>query len=142
MGQRKFLYILIAAWSVSGCAVAVNPLPAVNVPALMVAPAASRLVLGMTRTEVIALMKAPVTVGYVIDPVTQAAKPVQVQNLYSSEVLTLGADQYLVDHYLTHDVAAGVAVGENDLLPLVYQNNILVAKSREDLQALQKKYEK
>ncbi len=128
--MMRYAVILLLVISLSGCSLPlrsdiVNMAPKPLVPTL-----------GMTRAEVSALMSHPVTVGYEVDPATGALKPIEAKSLYSSEMLTVAHQDYLVDSYITGVQRAGKPIGEDVLTPMIFKDNILCGQGREALTTL------
>ena len=117
-----------------------------TVPNSVVTPAASvrpsdRVTLGMTHAVVSSIMDARVVVGYEVDNATGAEKPVEAQNLYSSEIVKINEISYQVDRYIIRPPQAGSHVGEAELFPVVYKYGLVVATGRNGLAALAVKME-
>ena len=127
----KRIMLFLAVVLLTGCA----SLPETG----SVPPLAGKVTLGMTRPEVVAIMDTMVTVGFEIDPLTGADKPVEAKNLYSTEILSLAASVYQVDRYIVRSVNGLASIAEADLFPVVYRNNILVAKGQDGVKALKDK---
>lgn len=126
---------LFLAVSFGGCTLTVKA-PPVAAPAI---PAQERISLGMTRDAVTAVMSRPVTVGFEIDPATGTSHPIEVGSLFSSEILSLGAETYLVDYYIVDAEKAQVQIADADLFPVVFRNDLLVAKGQDGLKAIKEK---
>ncbi|GEM_PF-4227081 len=129
--MKKFMGMLFLAAMCAGCAGLPNSIlpPTVTLPS-------DRLTPGITRAAVVAIMDAPVTVGYEIDPFSGVSRPIKVQSLYSSELITLQGGVYQVDRYIVRAPAAGATVAEENLYPVVYKDGLLAAKGRDGLAGL------
>ncbi len=137
--MKHIIPILFTACLLSGCAVmsGTGPVrPAVQ-PAASQGPF-DKIGLGMKRTEVVPLLDREVTVGYEKDPISGEFTPVKVKALYSTEVLQSNGVPYQVDFYIIADQKAA-SPEEGDLMPLIYQNGVLVGKGRAELEALRKR---
>lgn len=95
-----------------------------------------RVTLGMTRAMVSSIMDARVVVGYEIDPATGVSRPIEAQNLYSSEILKINGTTYQVDRYIVHPPLAGAQMSEAELFPVIYKYGLVVATGREGLEAV------
>jgi hypothetical protein len=93
----------------------------------------------MTRAKVAGLMARQVKVGVEIDPVSGEVRPIEIKSLYSTEMLQLGKEVYLVDRYMDGEIQPDKVRGniaDDLLMPMVFYNDLLVAKGREGLEAL------
>ncbi|MBF0388405.1 MAG: hypothetical protein HQL20_11265 [Candidatus Omnitrophica bacterium] len=132
-GKRAFMRYLVIIFlllAVNGCAL----LP--NTSLVPVVQAAPEPTLGMTRAQVTAIMSRTVTIGYEVDPVSGAVKPLEINSLYSTEMLTVGNDFYLVDSFITGPAKAGIPVTEAELTPMIFKNDLLCGKGRSALAAI------
>ena len=84
-------------------------------------------------------MTRPVTVGYHVDAESGVAKPIAANSLYSTEILTLGKETYIVDQYISGDVGAAKGPIDDRLVPMIFKNNLLVGNSRAALDELKAK---
>ena len=81
---------------------------------------------GMTRQDVRGILGNKVVVGYELsDPAAQQYKPMTVDNPYRSEVITKGKKQFVADYYLSGIEKADDVVSDDELVPLVFQDDKL-----------------
>ena len=132
-----FLIFLMAAFS--GCTLTMKDVPLIAPPVQETGPGAG-ISLGMMREQVTAAMGKLVTVGFEADPSTGATKAIQINSLYSSEVLTLGEQVFQVDYYIVDTQKAQTKIADADLFPVIFKDNILAGKGQADLAALKEKY--
>ena len=132
----RLLCVLLLVFFVSGCATVGIKDNAGQTGVSAAADPFVKVVVGMTHAEVVALLDGKVTVGYEVDPATGAVRSIEASRLYSSEVLSAGAQSYQVDQYIAHDAAEGAVNVEADLFPLAYKDGILVAKGSFAVDAL------
>ncbi len=82
---------------------------------------------GMTRQDVQGVLGNKVIVGYeLVDPAAQQYKPITVANPYRSEVITKGKRQFMTDYYLAGIQQADDVISDDELVPLVFQDDKLV----------------
>jgi hypothetical protein len=134
--MMKNILILFTICLLSGCAVVSGP-GTVKPATQMAAPQGpfDRIGLGMKRTEATALLEREATVGYEKDPVSGEFSPVRSRALFSTEIIQVNGVSYQVDSYIIADLKTA-APEEGELMPLIYQNGILVGKGRVELEAL------
>ena len=133
--MRNVILMLLVVL-LSGCGLPLRSDIVINPPAKL------EPTVGMTRVEVQALMNRRVTIGYEVDPVSGASKPVEVQNLYSSEKILVSGQEYWVDSYITGVPTSGGPVSRDMLTPMIFKDNTLAGKGREALVALTASHEK
>ncbi len=127
----RYIFLVLFMIVLGGC----SSLP-LNSSLLPVASQAMEPTLGMTRPQVAALMTRTVTVGYEIDPVTGEAKPLEAKSLYSTEVVPVGNETYLVDSYIIGVPLPGHPVTASGLMPMIFKDDLLCGKGRDALAAL------
>jgi hypothetical protein len=113
-----------------GCAGAAGKV----VPSGAVAALQDRVALGMARPQVEAAMGGTMVVGYDVDPVSGQARPITMNKLFSSEIMTFKGIDHQVDQYLLKPPADGKT---KELYPVVYKNGVVVGKGPEALERLQ-----
>ncbi|MBF0522206.1 MAG: DUF3192 domain-containing protein [Candidatus Omnitrophica bacterium] len=90
--------------------------------------------IGMTDKEVAGLIKDRAVVGYQRSDLSSSQfQPIEVQNPYRVEVLEIRGESYQVLYYLSSLVRADGLISDEELMPLVFKNNKLVAKGWNDL---------
>ncbi|MBF0122562.1 MAG: hypothetical protein HQL21_04015 [Candidatus Omnitrophica bacterium] len=141
MKKNIFIFVLFSMMALSGCALTMKDVPLLGASATQEAGPGSGISLGMTREQVTAVMNKLVTVGFEIDSSSGVTKAIQINSLYSAEVLTLGPQAYQVDYYIVDTQKAQTRIADADLFPVVFQNNILAAKGQAELTALKEKYQ-
>lgn len=136
MGKRSG--IIFACAFLAGC-VSVNPPQSENRWDNGVAQESSLmelngLIVGITHDEARAVMDQPITIGYESPETdTSQSKPFTLSNPYRVETLTIDAHEYVVEYYFYRIVKADDIVSEDELLPLVFSNDILVGKGHDYL---------
>lgn len=137
--MMRSLFIIFVVLACSGCGVTLRS------DVLPAKPAVTTPSLGMTRTEVSALMTRTVVMGYDTDPATGKLRPMETGSLYSTEFLTVGKDVYVVDHYINGIVkeapstGGGRVLAESSLTPMIFKNNILAGQGNEALADLKRR---
>jgi hypothetical protein len=128
--MRTILSVFFLMFACSGC---------VTLSAGPSLPPELQLKVGMGQAEVHAIMDRSVIVGYEVDPVSSASKPVETGSLFSTEMLTLGNKTYQVDKYIIRS-DNGIAVTVEDLLfPVAFERGLMVAKGRDGLEQLKQR---
>jgi hypothetical protein len=125
--MKRISALIVLLVVCAGCAAVPNSVMRVD-PRL---EPAERITLGMTRAVVAGIMKARLVTGYEIDPVTGAGKPLEVQSLYSSELVDINGVVHQVDRYLTDSPKDPSRIASADLFDVVYRNGLVVAKGRD-----------
>ena len=139
--MKTLSLLLFSMAALSGCALTMKDVPLLNPPVQETGPGAG-ISLGMTREQVTAVMSKLVTVGFEVDPSSGVTNAIQINSLYSAEVLTLGTQTYQVDYYIVDTQKAQIKIADADLFPVVFLNNILAAKGQAELTALKEKNKK
>lgn len=92
---------------------------------------------GMTSREVAATMGEKTTIGYErTDPTAVAYTPVTVNNPYQKESLIQAGKTYDVFYYFTRVQKADGIISQDELTPLVFENDVLVGKGWDFLNKL------
>jgi len=90
--------------------------------------------LGMTYNEVAGIMGDTINIGYKESSALDGAyEEVLVKNPYYEEVLQSSETQYRVVCYFTHIKKADGIVTDDELTPLVFEENLLIGKGRDFL---------
>lgn len=142
MKRTTFLSMIVAVVALNGCALTMKDVPLIGPSVSQEKGPGSGISLGMTREQVTAVMSKPVIVGFEVDSSSGVTKAIQINSLYSAEMLTLGSLAYQVDYYIVDTEKAQTHVVDADLFPVVFQNNILAAKGQAEFTALKEKYKK
>ena len=140
MRKNTFLLMIFSTAVMNGCALTMKDVPLIGASPSQETGPGSGISLGMTREQVTAVMNKLVTVGFEVDSSAGVTKAIQINSLYSSEMLTLSGLPYQVDYYIVDTEKAQTKVADADLFPVVFQNNILAAKGQAELAALKEKY--
>jgi hypothetical protein len=142
--MKRILGLAVCAF-LSGCAVTVGPGPSVEQPQqqMTVTPkitehvfpteeAIGKLLLGVSREEALALIGRTVTVGYELrEGANDEYQPTTSPNPYRSQQITKSQNVYQVDYYLTRITKADGVISDDELTPLVFQDNKLIGKGWE-----------
>ena len=92
---------------------------------------------GMTSREVAAMMGEKTTIGYERPDVTSNAyRLVTVNNPYHKESLRVADQNYDVLYYFTRVQKADGVISNDELTPLVFENDILIGKGWDFLNKL------
>jgi hypothetical protein len=81
-------------------------------------------------------MEGTVVAGFEIDSATGQQKPIRIRRLYSTEVVTVGGTDYVVDRFLLKPPGKDT---DKELYPVVFKDNILVDKGPAALTLIEKK---
>ena len=130
------IVIIVLVFLISGCAVvAVNPSQTSAGSSNAIehtfssAEAIRKLMPGISREEAIALIGRTVTTGYELkEGSTSEYQPVTMNNPSRSQKITKGNNAYEVDYYLIYIRRADGVVSDDELTPLVFQDNKLIGK--------------
>lgn len=149
--MKKILGLAVCAF-LSGCAVTTGPGPGpsstqapsveqpMDQPQIKVTPkitehvfptgeAIEKLLLGVSREEALALIGRTITVGYeLMEGTTDEYRPTTSPNPYRSQQITKGGAVYQVDYYLTRVTKADGVISDDELTPLVFQDNKMIGK--------------
>jgi hypothetical protein len=88
-----------------------------------------KLLMGVSREEALALIGRTATVGYELkEGAADEYQPVTEPNPYRSQQITKGKGVYQVDYYLTRINQADGMVSDDELTPLVFEDNKLIGK--------------
>ena len=133
------ILIMVLAFLISGCAIVAAPpsqTTAVNTKAVEhtfpSAEAIRKLMPGVSREEALALIGRTVTTGYELKEGSAGEyQPVTVNNPSRSQKITKGNNTYEVDYYLTYIRKADGVISDDELTPLVFQDNKLIGEGWE-----------
>lgn len=139
MKRAVFLVVVFAMFALSGCALTMKDIPVIGAPAPRETGPGADVSLGMTRAQVTGVMNKLVTVGFEVDPAAGVTKAIQINSLYSSEVLTVDTQLYQVDYYIVDTHKAQMRIADADLFPVAFRNDILTAKGQPDVAALKER---
>lgn len=134
--MKRLLWIL-SCLALAGCAVTT----VTSAPDAVIAesPSAShvfaseeavrKLLLGVSREEALALIGRSLTIGYERkENAPDEYLPVTSPNPYRSQQITKGKNVYQIDYYLTKINKADGVIADDELTPLVFENNKLIGK--------------
>lgn len=83
--------------------------------------------LGMPYSEVLALMGNEITIGYEQSEYLKGAyKPIMLKNPYRAEVFKDNSRIYIIEYYLTHTKKEDGVIADDELMPLVFENKVLL----------------
>ncbi len=126
----KRAFVLGCCFLVAGCAGApVAPVAVVASPEFMHRQfiTTSQLQIGLTRAEVAGILGKQVVVGYALaDDATEQYKPITVGNPQRSQTLTKNNKTFTIDYYLVGIKIADDKISDDELLPLVFEQDRLV----------------
>ncbi|MBI5149718.1 MAG: DUF3192 domain-containing protein [Candidatus Omnitrophica bacterium] len=92
---------------------------------------------GMTYLEAAAAMGEKTVIGYErLDPRSEAYTPITVNNPYRKEFLRVAGKSYDVFYYFTNIRKADGIISDDELTPLVFENNVLIGEGRDFLNTL------
>lgn len=83
---------------------------------------------GMTLSEVAALVKKEIVVGYSSDDPSQPLAPVVVKNPYKVELVNAGGHQYSIFYYVSSIKKSDGMISDDELLPVVFENDVVVGQ--------------
>ncbi|MCB9771675.1 MAG: hypothetical protein H6754_03920 [Candidatus Omnitrophica bacterium] len=87
----------------------------------------SQLRTGLTRAEVVTLLGKEIVMGYaLVDEAGDQYKPITVGNPYRVEVIEKNKKMYAVDYYLIGIKTADDTVSDDELVPLIFNNDRLI----------------
>ena len=87
----------------------------------------SQLHTGLTRVEVATLLGKEIVTGYaLVDEAGDQYKPITVGNPYRAEVIEKNKKTYAVDYYLIGIRTADDKVSDDELIPVIFNNDRLV----------------
>ncbi len=94
---------------------------------------------GMKSLEVHNVMGETLTIGYAYaNANSKDYAPVTIPNPYRSEDLKVSSGQYHVEYYVVKISKADGVVSDNELIPMIFQDDILKAIGWDALKRLQK----
>jgi hypothetical protein len=91
---------------------------------------------GMTSDEVAAIMDVSVDAGYVKTGGEETYEQILVQQPYAEEVLETFLSRYRVLYYVTYIRKADGKITDDELTPLVFENDRLIGMGRDFLDDL------
>lgn len=87
----------------------------------------SQLHMGLSRAEVVALLGKEVVIGYsLVDEKSEQYKPLTMANPQRSEIVRKNNKTYSVDYYLIGIKVADDKISDEELIPLIFQNDRLI----------------
>lgn len=94
----------------------------------------SRIQTGMDYEQVQAIVARPVVIGYDITADgSGSVKEITLSNPYRVETLNHDNKNYTVEHFIVQIVRADGTVSDDELMPLVFEDNILIGKGQDFL---------
>ena len=132
MNQRYFC--LIGCLLLAGCVSLDTNSPSVASRATVLANM-DQVVLGMTHAEVERIVQKAVKVGYQKNA-QETWGIVTLKNPYRNQTMEKDGKHYVVEYYLTQIKKPDGVIADEELMPLVFENNILKGKGWDDLLGL------
>lgn len=126
--MKIFFYALTATMFLLGCSTVYEPYEAVSdaKPVVRKFISLNQIQKGMTPAEVKAVLGSQIVIGYEMPDITQERyKPVVIDNPYRSEDYAKGSRQYRIEYYLTCISTSDNAVTDDELTPLIFENDKL-----------------
>lgn len=93
----------------------------------------------MSYQEVQALMGDEILTGYQKDPLTNQFEPMKLKNPYRIEILQRSGQLYNIVYYFTKIKNSDGIISDEELTPLIFKNNQLMAQGWDSLFALRNK---
>ena len=130
------LYVLVLCFVLVGGCVSVNNEPGEGALGGLSGPKilanTNRVTTGMTLEEAMAVIGKDVVVGYQKNK-TGVLEPIVIKNPYREETIRSGGETYRVIYFFYSIVKADGIISDEELMPLIFKNNKLVAKGRDHL---------
>ncbi len=126
--MKKLFYAVPAMIFLLGCATVYEPYETVSdlKPVVRKFISLNQIQKGMTPAEVKAVLGSQIVIGYEMPDITQERyKPVVIDNPYRSEDYVKGSRQYRIEYYLTCIRASDDVVTDDELTPLIFENDKL-----------------
>lgn len=134
--MRKLLWLIVAVMTVAGCAMTKSQVTAPNRANLM------KLSIGMSKEQVLNVMGTkPRDICPFVGPFTGIALRHTVNNPYRSEILQGKDKTFEVIYYATDDKNDTLAITDDELTPLVFDNGKLIGWGWSFLESNVQKYE-
>lgn len=132
----KITFILLCSVLLSGC-VTLQSMPEGGARTDLPSSRIGSVQVGMTSREVAAAMGEKAIIGYERrDTASAASNSVTVNNPYQKEILSQRGKTYDVFYYLTHIRKADGIISQDELTPLVFENDIVIGKGWDFLKDL------
>jgi hypothetical protein len=93
---------------------------------------------GMSRQEVAALTKNELMIGYNFESGPHKSEPILLAQPYRAEMLTRGGKTYHILYYFTSVNRPDDLVADDELTPLIFENDALVGKGLADLDRIKR----
>ena len=134
--MRKLIYLFITTIMVSGCAMTKSQVTAPNRANLM------KLSIGMTKENVLKVMGTkPGVICPFVGPFTGIAMRHTINNPYRSEILQGKDKTFEVLYYATDDKNNTLAITDDELTPLVFDDSKLIGRGWSFLDQNLQRYE-
>lgn len=128
--MKRLFWMGFCTLLVSGCAsVPTSPSVGIVSQELMQKQfiSTSQLHAGLSRAQVAELLGKEVVTGYaLVDQLTEEYKPITVANPQRSETIKVNQRTYDVDYYLAGIKVADDKISDDELVPVVFENDRLV----------------
>ena len=133
--MRKFLLLLVA-FLLSGCT-------AIEVPALSddrgALTSINRVQIGMTESDVRTIMGDRLKIGYQeTQPDSGIIENISIPSPYKTEDLKIKGKVYRILYYYTKVMKSDGLIADDELTPLIFQNNKLVGKGEDSIANLRR----
>lgn len=149
--KNLFLFLVLVEVT-AGCAVnqEYNPVTAASHETFLLNESAfAQVTVGMKQTEVHQMMGDKITVGYalaqeasVLKPPSESVsdyKPLTIANPYKTQEIKTKDGVYTVEYYVAQVRQADELISDDELMPLIFREGVLVAKGWDYLKALRLK---
>ncbi len=128
--MKRLFWMGFCTLLVSGCA-SVPTSPSVGIVSQVLMQkqfiSTSQLHAGLSRAQVAELLGKEVVTGYaLVDQLTEEYKPITVANPQRSETIKVNQRTYDVDYYLAGIKVADDKISDDELVPVVFENDRLV----------------
>ncbi|MCA9401048.1 MAG: hypothetical protein KC713_05440 [Candidatus Omnitrophica bacterium] len=92
---------------------------------------------GMTRQQVLEIVGKDMKIGYVkSENALELFDPIIIPNPYREEVFSIGGKDYYASYIITRIEQADGMVSEDELTPLIFEDDILIGRGQDFLFAL------
>ena len=143
--MNKVFFVLVCCY-LTGCSAtttdmssSVVSLPAIGKKSLT---AIDRIRMGMTEAQVRQILGDHLKIGYKADqPNSEMTEDISIPSPYKVEDLQINGKPYRIFYYQTTVVKPDGLVSDDELTPLIFQNDKLIGKSQDVLFKLRRQYQ-
>jgi len=139
--MRLTTYLIALCFSLGGCVSLEDSSTYVNAAAASNGKVLNAMVnvkTGMSRQEITAVLKNELLIGYRIEGSPEKLNPITLAQPYREETLTKNGRAYQVLFYFTSVNRPDDLVADDELTPLVFENDLLVGKGLADLDRIKR----